>query len=216
MFFRNKEEKVIELMGKHFDLIDETLKLFYEFIKGYCDGITAEQLKEMSFQVHKKEHEADDAKKEIQRKLCDGAFLPFYRENFTRIPDLVDMIPGLAVKISKEVFLQDIKLPFEIKEYLKQLTEAVLQTYDKFLEIFEFIPNDFKKIMELAEEVSKCEQKVDKIEWAAKVYLFKTDKTLEKVDKLIVEELITLISDIADKIENVADYLEITMIKMKI
>jgi len=70
--------------------------------------------------------------------------------------------------------------------------------------------------MELAEEVSKYEQKVDKIEWAAKVYLYKTNTTLDKVDKLIIEELITLISGIADAIENVADYIEITMIKMKV
>ena len=216
MFFRNKEEKVIELMGKHFDLIEENLKLFNDFITAYCDGADEARLKELSFQVHKKEHEADDARREIQRKLCEGAFLPFYRENFTKIPDFVDKVPGLSVKVCKEIFLRQINMPNEIKIYLKQLTEAVLETYNKFLEIFEYIPNDFKRIMALAEEVSKYEQKVDKIEWAAKVYLYKTNNTLDKVDKLIIEELITIISGIADAIENVADYIEITMIKMKV
>jgi len=216
MFFRNKEEKVIELMGKHFSLIDETLKIFYDYIIAYCQDLEEEKLRELSYKIHEKEHEADIARKEIQHKLCEGAFLSFYRENFTRIPDFADIIPGLAVKISKEIFLQKPTLTFELKEYFKQLTEGVLKTYDKFLEIFEYIPNDFNKIMQLAEEVSKCEQKVDKIEWEAKVYLYKKNTTLDKVDKIVIEDLITLISDIADKTENVADYIEITMIKMKI
>jgi len=216
MFFQNKEEKVIELMGVHFELVKETLGLFNKFIDAYCEDATAEQLNELSYKVHQKEHEADNARKAIQRKLCEGAFMPFYRENFMRIPDLVDIIPGLAVKICKEIFLQQLALPNEIKIYLKQMTESVIDTFNKFIEIFEYIPNDFKKILELCEEVSKCEQRVDKLEWAAKVYIYKTNTSLDKSDKITIENLITLVSEIADKIEDIADYIGLTMIKMKV
>lgn len=216
MFFKNKEEKVIELIGVHFELVQDTLGLFSKFIDAYCDNAPDGQLNELSYKVHQKEHEADNARKAIQRQLCEGAFMPFYRENFMRIPDLVDRIPGLAVKICKEIFLQQLTPPNEIKIYLKQMTEAVIDTFNKFVEIFEYIPNDFKRILELCEEVSKCEQRVDKLEWAAKVYIYKTNNTLDKSDKMTIENLVTLVSEIADKIEDISDYIGLTMIKMKV
>ena len=216
MFWDKKEDKVIELMGRHFKLVEESLLLFSDFIDAYCKGIPAEDLKELSYKVHEKEHEADLVKSEIQMQLCAGAFLPFYRENFLTIPDMVDKLPGLAVKVCKEIYLTYIEPPCELGDYLKQMTVEVRHTFAAFLRMFEYIPADPDKVIELSEDVSKAEQRVDSIEWAAEVYLFKKCDKIDKADKIIFRKIITMISDIADKTENAAEYVSLSMIKMKI
>lgn len=216
MFWDKKEDKVIELMGRHFKLVDESLLLFSDYIDAYVKGVPETELKELSYLVHKKEHEADIVKREIQMQLCAGAFLPFYRENFLTIPDMVDKLPGLAVKACKEIYLTHIEPPCEMGDFLKQMTVEVRATFTAFQRMFEHIPADPDKAIELAEEVSQAEQKVDSIEWAAEVYLFKKCTTIDKADKIIFRKIITLISDIADKTENAAEYVALSMIKMKI
>lgn len=217
MFFgKAREEKVIELMQKHLKAVDEALDLWKTFIYAYCDDVPENELKEMSYKVHLKEHEADLAKKEIQTQLVEGAFLPFYRENFLVIPVMVDKFPGLAVKSCKEIFLQHVIVPDELKGFIKKLCDSVIETYKQFLVMFEYLPNDLEKIMEISEKVSLCEQKVDTVEWKAKVYTFKESPQLEPTERLFFKEIITIIAGIADKIETTADYIALTMIKMKV
>ncbi|HOK40179.1 MAG TPA: DUF47 family protein [bacterium] len=217
MFFKGKKEnKVIELMSEHLDKIEEVIIEFNDLINCYCNGITCDALKEKSYKVHLKEHEADEIRRKIQTELLAGAFLPFYRENFIKIPDMIDQIASDAVQISKDLFLEFIQLPDELKNYLRQISAAILDTLRKFIEMFDFIPDEIDKVIEYSHEVSKCEQKVDKLEWAAKVYIFKENKTLDKVDKIICNSLVTKIADIANVIEDAADYINLTMIKMKI
>ncbi|HON57616.1 MAG TPA: DUF47 family protein, partial [bacterium] len=140
-----------------------------------------------------------------------------YRENFLKIPDMIDVIAGDAVRISKELYLQQLVLPNEIKIYMKQLTTAVLETYNKFLEMFNYMPNNVDKVLALAEEVSTYEQRADKIEWDAKKFIFMDkNNNLDKTDKLIFKNLIETISGIADRIENSAEYIALTMVKMRV
>jgi len=219
MFFKKREDKVIELMGKHLDKIEETLKAFELLINEYtdCCAVDPAKIRELSFRVHEREHEADNIRRQIQKELIAGAFLPFYRENFLKIPDMIDVIAGDAVRISKELYLQQLVLPNEIKIYMKQLTTAVLETYNKFLEMFNYMPNNVDKVLALAEEVSTYEQRADKIEWDAKKFIFMDkNNNLDKTDKLIFKNLIETISGIADRIENSAEYIALTMVKMRV
>lgn len=217
MFFnRNKENKVIELIGMHLQEVKEALRLFKEFMEAYCTGVPESELKEISYKVHLKEHDADLKVKEIQRELIKGAFLPFYRENFLVIPDMIDKIPGLAVEITKEIFFQPIAIPEELKKYLIQICREVIATFDQFIVMFEYVPNDIEKVMEVSELVSKEEQKVDSLEWKAKNFLFKVDTSMERLDKFFFKDIITLMAGMADKIENISDYIQLTMIKMNL
>ncbi|MCK5685058.1 DUF47 family protein [bacterium] len=218
MFFgKNKETQVIDLMRGHLELVNECMKLFKQFISAYCEGADIEALKAMSYNLHKKEHDADEAEKEIQRQIISGAFLPFYRENFITIPEMVDKIAGYTVVISQEIILNPIPIPEKLKQYFLDLLEGVCNTYEQFLEIFKYVPGDFNKVVEICEKVALAESKVDGIEWKGKVFLYgETDLGLSKFDRHFFKDLFVYIGGIADRIENTADYIELTMIKMKV
>lgn len=217
MFFKKSgEDKVIELIEEHLVLIKEVLTAFKEEINAFFNNCDGEKICDLSFDVHKKEHLADLKRKEIEKELLAGAFLPFYRENFLKIPEMIDEVAGQAVDIAKFLYLQNINFPPELKDYMRKLADGVIDTFDEFFKIFEFMPNDIDKVIQLTEEVSKAEQKTDSIEWEAKKYIFKKNNTLDKVDKVLSGELITQIADMADQIENSADYIFLTMMKMKI
>lgn len=217
MFFKkSSENKVIELIAQHLDLINEVLVAFKEEINAFFKECGGDEICELSFKVHKKEHNADLKRKEIEKELLAGAFLPFYRENFLKIPEMVDEVAELAVDVAKQLYLQQIDFTPEIIGYMNNLTDGVIDTFNEFYKIFEYMPNDIDKVIELTEKVSIAEQKTDTIEWEAKKYIFKKNKTFDKIDKVLCNKLITDIADIADQIENTADYIFLTMMKMKI
>ncbi len=218
MFFgKNKETQVIDLMKGHLELVNECMKLFKYFISAYCEGAEPEKLKAMSYNLHTKEHDADELEKEIQKEIISGAFLPFYRENFIKIPEMVDKIAGYVVIISQEIVLNPIPIPEKLKPYLLDLLDSVCYTYEQFLEIFKYVPGDFNKVVEICEKVALAESKVDGIEWKGKVFLYEDDELgLSKFDKHFFKDLFVYIGGIADRIENTSDYIELTMIKMKV
>jgi uncharacterized protein len=216
LFKKSKEKKVIALISEHLDLVNEVLKSFSEGIKSHLNNTELVAMNEISFKVHQKEHEADIKRKEIQKAILSGAFLPFYRENFIKIPEMVDEVADLCVGIAQKMYLLDIKYPTKIQAYILQLLDSLLDTYNEFCGIFEYMPDNVDKIVELTEKVSKAETETDSIEWKAKKYIFTIDKELDKVDKNLTSELISEISDIADQIENSADFIFLTMMKMKV
>lgn len=217
MFFKKtKEEKVIKLLSEHLDLIDQVLKTFSNGIKAHIENPELTAMNEVSYKVHQKEHEADIKRKEIEKEILSGAFLPFYRENFIKIPEMIDEVAGRCVEIAQKLYLYSIEFPQVIKDYIFGLLDGILETYKEFYCIFEYLPDKIDKVIELTDLVSKAEEETDSIEWKAKKYLFKVDKTFDKIDKKICGEMISAIADIADQIENTADYIFLTMMKMKV
>lgn len=216
LFKKSKEEKVIILLSEHLDLIKEVLNKFANGIKANFKNKKLTAMNEVSFKVHQKEHDADIKRREIEKEILSGAFLPFYRENFIKIPEMIDDVAGQCVDIAQKMYLFDIDYPAELKEYIIKIIDGVLKTYDEFCCIFNYMPDEIEKVIELTENVSKAEEETDSFEWKAKKYIYKIDKILDKVDKKICSDMISTIADIADQIENTADYIFLTMIKMKV
>ena len=94
MLFK-KEKKVIELILKHLDMTEETVKDSMKTIQYYLDGNISEA-KVWARKTRSNESEADIIRYEIRDKLYRGAYLPLLREDVYKLVESIDKVGNAA------------------------------------------------------------------------------------------------------------------------
>jgi len=214
MFWDKKEQQVKEFMKEHLVKIKECLDLFETTIGLYLDG-KEEEANVSSYNVHKKEHEADECRRKILAKLAEGAFLPFFREDYIGIVELVDKIANRAKTVTQTMVIEGPKIPQEMREDIRVLTHKAVITLEPLLKLFDVPLLDKSKSLALIQEISTREQVADSIEFKILKKLFK-EINISLAEKIIIGNLVTIIAEVADAIENVGDRVQILISKQAI
>ena len=165
--------------------------------------------------VHKKEHEADECRRKILAKLAEGAFLPFFREDFISIVELVDKIANRAKTVTQTMVLEMPKVPDEMKEQMKELAKTVIATLEPLMEILDQTSLDMESTAKLIGEISCREQDADSIEFKLLKKVFR-EIELPTADKIILANFVKTTSEVADAVENVGDRIQILISKQAI
>jgi predicted phosphate transport protein (TIGR00153 family) len=214
MFWDRKEQEVKEFMREHLGKIRECLDLFETTIALFLDG-KEEEADVSSFNVHKKEHEADECRRKILAKLSEGAFLPFFREDYIGIVELVDKIANRAKTVTQTMVIEDPKIPSEMHEEIRTLTNKTVLTLEPLVKLFEVPLLDKSKSLALIQEISAREQVTDSIEFKLLKKLFK-EIDIPLAEKIIIGNLVTNVAEVADAVENVGDRIQILISKQAI
>lgn len=214
MFFDKKEQQVKEMMREHLGRIKECLDLFEKTIGLYLEG-KVEEADVSSYNVHKKEHEADECRRKILAKLSEGAFLPFFREDFIAIVELVDKVANRAKTVTQTMVIELPKVPEEMKKGVAALTQKSVRTLEPLMEIFAQPSIAMDSTYKLIGDISLREQEADSIEFKLNKKIFR-ETPLETADKLILSNFVRMISEVADAIENVGDRIQILISKQAI
>ena len=168
-----------------------------------------------SYNVHKKEHEADECRRKILAKLSEGAFLPFFREDYIGIVELVDKIANRAKTVTQTMVIEGPKIPQEMHEDIRALTNRAVITLEPLVKLFDVPLLDRSKSLALIQEISTREQVADSIEFKILKKLFK-EINISLAEKIIIGNLVTIIAEVADAIENVGDLIQILISKQAI
>jgi len=94
MLFK-KEKEVIELILKHLDVTENTIKSSLKTIEFYLDENIAEA-KIWARKTRGTESEADLIRYDIRDKLYLGAYLPLLREDIYKLVESVDKVGNAA------------------------------------------------------------------------------------------------------------------------
>jgi predicted phosphate transport protein (TIGR00153 family) len=214
MFWDKKEQQVKDFMKEHLGKIKECLDLFETTIDIYLAG-KYEEANVSSFNVHKKEHEADEVRRKILAKLSEGAFLPFFREDYIGIVELVDKIANRAKTVTQTMVLEGLKIPGEMKEDIRLLTRKAVETLEPLEQLLESPLLDKPQSIALIQEISTREQAADAIEFKLLKKLFH-EINISLAEKILIGALVKSVSEIADAIENVADRVGILISKQAV
>jgi len=201
MFLGKKEKEIEELMKKFFAKVKATLPELLQLVSDYVK--MNKQFKEEAYQVHCLEHEADSLRREIMSKLSQGAFLPFFREDYIVLVIIGDEIANLAEAVASYLVLTRPKIPDFLKEGIKDLTASTVATFGPIEEMIACNFDDCDQLPQLAKLVEDSEQKCDRFQWELTKALFKSN--LQLAEKLHLKALIDMIANISDHIEDVAE-----------
>ncbi len=204
-----KEREVEELLVTFFNKVKETLPELAKMIDDYtCDN---KNFKEDAYRVHICEHEADEIRRKTLVKLYEGAFLPFYREDYIVLLAIGDEIANKAEAVASYLVLTRPCIPDFLEPGLKEMVSATIETFKPLEQMLIQFQEDYAKVPQLASAVEADEQKVDKLQWDLIKATFKSDLSL--AEKLHLKAFIDQIAFISDQIEDVADRFEIMLAK---
>lgn len=212
MFFpRRREQEVETLLNEHFQTVQQALvefrKMFFDYL------VNDKHFKEEAYRVHELEHAADVIRHTIEAKLFEGAFLPIYREDYIQLVELVDKVANKCEATGDFIVLTRPFIPEFIRDDLRQMVDATVETYEPFLQCLTTFQTDMSLVYAATTTVKEKEQAVDTMEWQTTKALFKSDLDLAR--KMHCKMLIEKLSSISNIIEDAADRFEIMVIKRK-
>ena len=211
--FGEKESNVFETINKHLEMVRLTLEKFKEMIKVYFDG-DFEKAEKLMREAEQYEREADHFRREIETMLYQGAFLPANRGDYVRLSELIDNTADAAESAAHVLILAKPKVPKELKEEIMQLVDESLKTYEYVKRAVELLNEDVNEALEYAKRTEEQEEKADKLEYNLLKKIFESERVTTYA-KLIWNQVITKIGDIADRAEDASDQVMLMAIKRR-
>ncbi|WP_456396626.1 TIGR00153 family protein [Thermococcus sp.] len=211
--FGGKENSVFDAINRHMEVVGATLEKFREMMAAYLDE-DLEKARELEAQVGRLESEADSLRREIETMLYEGAFLPASRGDYVRLSEEIDQVADAAESAAHTLILAKPKVPLEIKDEIIALVDAALETYETLMAGVKNLNVDVNKALEYAKKTEDAEERADELEYDAKRKAFESE-TISTYAKLIWNQILTKIGDIADRAEDASDQVMLMAIKRR-
>lgn len=211
MIFGNRRRKEIHAqIGQFCGLVGTTVEQFASIVNHYLDGDT--HFKEETREISETETQADAIRKDVERQMYEGAFLPAYREDYIDLLETLDNVANRAEDACQLIWLVRPEIPPELSEDLRQLARLTVDAYTSVPDLVKrVLEGDFEVQQEVA-AISLLEAQIDGIELRATRRVFK-ELDLEKADKLLLMKLMEELAEVSDCIKKVGSRLNIIAIK---
>ena len=211
IFGQKKQDQAVEKrIEEYCEVVRETVAGFKRMIIEYIEW--DKHFKQVTKKVHDMEHKADVIRREIERAMFKGAFLPAYRGDYIELLETLDRVANKAEEAGDTLYLVRPDIPEELRPDFVRIAEL---TY----EAFEPVPASVMRVLggdtdvqAVDRFVEEKEQEVDRIQFRLTRQIFK-EMDLPKADALLLWMFIDQICNVSDRIENVTDRLSVIAIK---
>lgn len=210
-FFWRKQRGIENDISDYLKEAEICLTTFRSAIKMYLSEGSSEAFKEAVEETHIHESKADDKRREIERTLYDQALIPELRGDVLGMLESIDTVPNQCETVLYKFLLEGVSVP---EEYHRQIEELVDINVDAGRILCEAVRDLFRNptgILDAGSAVDAKESKSDRIERDIIRAVFASQ--IEKVDKILLRDVVFQIGSISDRAENAADRLTIVAIK---
>jgi len=212
VFFK-KEKEVIELILKHLELVEDSLKTGIRTIEFYLDDNISEA-KVLGRKVRSEESEADIVRYNIRDKLYSGAYLPLLREDIYKLIESIDKVANAGEACCDFFLNQRPVIPDELKPAFVEVVRESLGIIDNLkLAVLCYFKGECKieVVREHTKEVSLQESRVDKLEWDLTKIIFTSSQDF--AHQLHLKHCLDHIVEVSDRAEDAGDQLELATLK---
>jgi predicted phosphate transport protein (TIGR00153 family) len=211
--FGGKETDVFEAIDKHLEVVEGTLVVFRDMVEAYLNR-NLERAKKLEEEVSRLETEADNLRRSIELLLYEGAFLPVSRGDYVRLSELIDQVADAAESAAHTLILAKPKVPEDLKGKILALVDSSIETFKALKEAVKALNEDVDKALEMAKKTEDSEENADRIEYEVKEKVFESE-TITTYAKLIWNQILTKIGDIADRAEDASDQVLLMSVKRR-
>ncbi len=211
--FGGKESSVFDAIEEHLKAVDEALEAFRGLVSAYLDG-DMERAKELEEKVSELESKADKLRRGIETMLYEGAFLPANRGDYVHLSEQIDQVADAAESAAHTLILAKPRVPVELKKEIMELVDSAIGTYRLLIDAVRALNSDVDKAIELSKAVEDAEESADKVEYEVKGKVYESE-TISTYAKIIWNQALTKIGDIADRAEDASDQVMLMAIKRR-
>jgi len=183
------------------------------------DALYAEdyvKVKEVSNNIMKLEHEADNLKNDIRSQTPNSLFMPVDRRDFLSLlssqDDIADSIEDLSIVLR----FKNVAVPASIKPILMELASHVMDIGDLANNIIQELDNlmevsfggaEAEVVLKMVDTLSTREWEADKLQFKITKEIFAMEDELSKGDFYVLLEIVRKLGSLADKCEKVGKIL---------
>ena len=208
-----KEKEVIELILKHLDSVEETLKTGIQAIEFYLEENIGEA-KVLARKVSSIESEADIIRYKIRDKLYSGAYLPLLREDIYKLIESIDKVANAGEACCDFFLNQRPMIPKEMHPHFVAVVRESLGIVDNLkLAVLCYFKGECKieVVREHTKEIGLQESRVDKLEWDLTKEIFTSSQDF--AHQLHLKHCLDYIVEVSDRAEDAGDQLELATLK---
>jgi hypothetical protein len=208
---------IMEHMKKVKECVDFLPSFFNKYLEKNYEGAKA-----IFKDICKREHEADEIKKDIRDRLPKNFMLPVARPDILNYLKQQDNIADAAEDSGALCMLKNLSLPKELHQLLKDLLDKNIRTVEKTAEISaslgDLTKSGFNKKMsgyvhELIKEVEFMEWECDKLQMCFFKKLFQIEKEMDPISVILWFDIVHEITDLSNASENVGEQMRMMLAK---
>lgn len=211
-----KQNRVQRMMGQYMDIWIGCIRCYRDAWDIYLTQGIGEEFHYRVDATHKEESRADDKRREIEHALYAKALLPESRGDILGILETVDELLTMAEWSLRDVQLQEMKIPEELKSNLNKVVDmssSCCEMVNKAVRTL-FVGGKPHDVVDLVVEIDHFESEIDHIERSLIRTIFRSD--LRKGDKLELKDLVRRLTKLSDAAEHVGDRLTLVSTKRRI
>ncbi|CAB49674.1 TIGR00153 family protein [Pyrococcus abyssi] len=208
-----KEKEVFNKLREHLEAVDATLSAFRQLFVAYLSG-DLDKAERLLREVEDKESYADELRRSIELMLYGGAFIPASRGDYIRLSELIDNVADAAESAAHTLMFAKPNIPGDLESEILRLVDESLKTYTYLKEAVLALEESVEKALELSKETETQEERADKIEYDLLRKIFSRND-ISTYAKLIWNQVITKVGDIADRAEDASDQVMLIAVKRR-
>ncbi len=212
MLFK-KKGKVQKLIQEQINLVAQGLGFLKEAVELYLEG-DKEGCELKTKVVEQMETKADEAKREAEKTLYEGSYLPLFRGDLLDLMELIDDVADEAERIVDFLSIENPEIPSSWNEKMRKIVEKGILAFNLFRESFMLLHEDTRKAFSHAYKVKEVEKEVDRLQDGLNREIFQSN--LQLAHKIQLRDLVIRMGFISDLSENAADKISMISIKRRI
>jgi uncharacterized protein len=214
MFFVNKQKKIELQLAQYREQVAICMNVFRRALQQYCKNPDRGVIKSKFDDVHKAESLADDIRRDIEVMMYSKSLFPESRGDILGLLEAMDKVPNQAETVILMIWNQQVSIPKELQAEVLGLVDVCCRCVDAMLDAAGKLFKDFTNAAVAVGKIDELESEADRLDAAIIVKVFSSN--MDNLDKILVRDMVKLISGISDRAENVGDRIRIAAAKRSI
>lgn len=212
MFKFGSTKKVIDLIDKFFDSIDQGSIVFKRGIENYLYG-NMPAFNDNIITLSKLESDADHIRREIENRLYTHSLMPQLRGDILRLLEEMDDIIDIMKSNLYQFDVEIPNIPTELNQDFLKLTELTVSSVDALMPAVRLYFRSPDSVKDQLHRVFFYEKETDKLAASIKRKVFRDMPNLKLSEKFHLRYFTFHIEQVSDASEKVADLLAVMAIK---
>lgn len=209
LFKRNRI--LLEKINEYLEMGDTLVDTFNQTILYYIDKGNDSEFEVRLGKTKKIENNADQLLYSIDNFLFKKSLLPEAREDILKLLETYDDVIDCCVHILRYLYTRNIHIHKFIKNDIKEMVRVSIQCYDNvklgILDLLGKRKNIIKHIRTIDDYESICD------DVQAKIIKNVFEADIDKFDKILLSEVVTIIAKLTDYCEDCSDLIAIINVK---
>lgn len=209
---RSGREKQIQVkFEQYFDALWQIACRLREALLGYLDQ-DEQSFTDLLEAINTLESRLDGIRRDVEMEIYGQRLLPDTRGDVLSLLENIDKIPDRIQSVTRNLQLQNVEIPSQLKGDLRQLSDHVVEAVQILIKTTYAFLNKPADVRDLVSQLSRLEHEADLVEERAIALTFNAPDR-ELAHKLQLQGLIERVGSICDLAEDVGDRLMIASLK---